>query len=195
MHKSLNRRGLALIITAVRIFLYSLFQCYLNAIFISTFWLTLIAEFHIFLGCFKKSEMISGIWNQAWNCAEGTALMERFFSWINCSTINLWHVGQGISVDNLGWSYCSLHSWVWAVFWTYCYCHYALSQFMYSWWFWLSWQKNPTLKSRTLELLAFSDKLPVDSLYAYCLRLLLIANLFCILAIYIIISVYSNWNY
>lgn len=25
---------------------------------------------YFFLGCFKKSEMISGIWNQAWNCAE-----------------------------------------------------------------------------------------------------------------------------
>lgn len=56
-------------------------------------------------------------------------------------------------------------------------------------------KKNPTLRSRTLELLAFSEKLLADSLYAYCLGLLVIGNLFCTLATYIISFVYSNWNY
>lgn len=56
-------------------------------------------------------------------------------------------------------------------------------------------KKNPTLRSRTLELLAFSEKLLADSLYVYCLRLLVIGNLFCTLAMYIISFVYSNWNY
>lgn len=138
--------------------------------------------------------MISGIWNQAWNSAENSSHRDFSTELItiqsSCGTRDTKHLVLTLAdlpVDCIHYSeqFSQCFDIIILPFFSLC----SRDGFGH-----LD-KTNPTLGSRTLESAAFSEKLLVDSLYVYCLRVLVIGILFCTLELYIISFLYFSWNY